>query len=120
MGSADDDELAEDDWDGASAAWNEAAEDWDFDAAEDVADEMALDEMALDDECHWCGSPVMWVGYPFCEECDAANERALLREYHRQRLEEEEDDDGTTAAGDSAEEFSDVDDWNDVYEAESR
>jgi hypothetical protein len=108
MEAAGDDEWAED-WaedEDAAAAWDEAAADWDWEAAEGVADEMALEEAT----CHWCGLPALFVGYPFCEGCDEANARALLRAFHQPPV---DDDDATTAAGDPPEEFSDEDDWED-------
>jgi hypothetical protein len=110
-------EAADEDWDhGAVEDADEAAdEDWDYTAAEDDAavdgeEWGAMDWEAPEDTCHWCGSPAWFAGYPFCEGCDQANWRALLRAQHL------DDDDATTAAGDPPEEFSDSDDWSAEYE----
>jgi hypothetical protein len=105
-------DQAAEEWDEATEAWDEAAEDWDYEAAEEVADEMALEE----ETCHWCGSPAWFAGYPFCEGCDQANWRALLRAQQQQQQQHFDDDDATTAAGDPPEEFSDSDDWDPEYD----
>jgi hypothetical protein len=104
-------DQAAEEWDEATEAWDEAADDWDYEAADDVADEMALEE----ETCHWCGMPALFAGYPFCEGCDQANWRALLR-VHQQQPHVDDDDDATTAAGDPPEEFdSDSDEWDPEY-----
>jgi hypothetical protein len=103
-------EVLEEEWD-----YDDAEDDWDYNAAEE--DEAADDEEwgAMDweepeDTCHYCGRPAWFAQYPFCEECDHARIRGLLRE------EQYIDDDATTAAGDPPEELSDSDDWESEYE----